>query len=550
MKKLIISLVIFICIAIIAALLFVRYISENPGELVQWGLKNQNFVLNRIDLASKEKATAKTLAKIIEHALRQDGATRHYLVLLQNHMELRPGGGFLGQVATVSTKDGEVIDWVVRDANHLDREIKSDILAPEPIGKWLGVKKLNFRDANWELDFDKNVENITHLYDLSERPVEFDGVIAFNASLLDEVLELTGPVTVPGHEEWGAFEAEGGILKLQDTVEKPFLLYEQRQECEKEERLTGIEKVCNTDPKTGEKIKKVTHADRENRKQILTDFAIVLRDTLMQPAQEGSIGDRKDYVTSLIGDLVHLMHDSLQTREMQMWMRDNNLDSTMRENNWLFQMDKKWEGDYIAIADANLGALKSDYYIDRTLEYTVDFTGSGLEINDAAAGRMIRYLTPEIRAQAFAKGYKSERPLATMRMTYNHTATEENYRTSDYHAYTRLYTPSGSEWLVREWFFEPDILKDAENQKTVFGYKYDIFIGDQLPTMLQYLLPEKINEEKYSLKIQKQSGTEELPLLMTVINMEGEKIQKEFTIKRDAVISFDATDQELEINDL
>jgi hypothetical protein len=74
--------------------------------------------------------------------------------------------------------------------------------------------------------------------------------------------------------------------------------------------------------------------------------------------------------------------------------------------------------DYLMIVDANLGALKSDYYIRRSLEYTVDFTG--------------------------------EVPKATVLYAYAHTATRGDWRTSDYHTYTRVLAPSGSKYIDQE----------------------------------------------------------------------------------------------------
>ncbi len=39
------------------------------------------------------------------------------------------------------------------------------------------------------------------------------------------------------------------------------------------------------------------------------------------------------------------------------------------------QRRQRLENDYFMISDANLGAFKSDYYVKRALDYTVDFTG-------------------------------------------------------------------------------------------------------------------------------------------------------------------------------
>lgn len=535
MKKILVFVVFLMLILGVGAFFVYRYFTSNQGVLAEQAIA---FAKSNIEVVTDDPALqddAMTFVSLLEEIFVRDGRERHYLILLQNNMELRPGGGFLGQYATVVVQDATVVSWEVFDANHLDREVVSDIAAPASFQQYLGISKMEFRDSNWEMDFPLNAERAEHLYNLSSRSQQFDGIFAVNASVMEDLLAITGPLRVTGYEKHGEFTSEGVLLQIQDIVEKPFILAQEREACRKRELKTGIEEVCNTDPETGEKIKKVTHADRENRKQVLP---LLLQEilTALIGSSEMSLSDRFSLGKDNLPKLLSMAVQNLGDRDIQMWFREQTQQEMIAQKNWGTAVDTAWEGDYLAVVDANLGALKSDYYIKRTLEYTVDFTGKNAQVNDVSAGRMVRYRTPEIGSQVLSGLYDSDLPLATMRMSYEHTAKKANYRTSDYHAYTRLYTPKGASWKVREWFGVPDVEEDVYGNKQAYGYKFDIFIGDTLPTMLQYTLPERITEDGYALKIQKQSGVEILPTTVRVITGQGKELERTFDLLRDAIV--------------
>lgn len=534
-KKILIALSIILLLVAGAVYGAYYYATNNQGVIAQKALE---FAGSNLHLVTDDQRLQGELAvffEMLQKIFVVDSVEKNYLVLLQNNMELRPGGGFLGQYAVITIKDAKVLSWQIFDTNHLDNKITSDIIAPPSFQKWLGIKKMELRDSNWELDFATNAKNAEHLYNLGDDKRQFDGVFAINANMLGDILTLSGPITVRGYEKHGEFTGENVLLKLQDVVEKPFILAEKREACVKREKKTGIKESCNTDPDTGEKIKKVTHADRENRKQILPFLAKEMIQALIGTS-EMPWKERFTLAKGNIPELIRVAVENLEDRDFQMWFESGELQNTVAEKNWGTVVDESWDGDYLAVVDANLGALKTDYYIKRTLEYTVDFTGTNAEINDIAAGRMVRYINPTVQSLVLGGAYKTDKPLATMRMSYAHTAEKADYRTSDYHAYTRLYVPEGSQWKVREWFGIPDDEGVAYGNKQVFGYKYDIFIGDTLPTMLQYTLPEKITQENYKLKIQKQSGIESVPTTVKIITAGGDEIAETFDLTRDVIV--------------
>ena len=281
------------------------------------------------------------------------------------------------------------------------------------------------------------------------------------------------------------------------------------------------------------KLKKMTHGERAARKEIIDALAKEIVPKFVELEN--------------IEPIIKMSIDNLNEKDIQMWFRDESLQKIVSAENWAGEVDENWDGDYVMISDANIGALKSDYYMKRSLEYRVDFTGKSAEANDVAAGRMVRYIGENIKEQVMNGTFTTTNPLATMRMTYENTATEASYFNMDYHSLTRLYVPNGSKWYVREWFEPPAVEQNIFNNKQVYTYKFDVLLGDTIPTMLQYTLPETITEDGYKLKIQKQSGIGEIPLKVTIIGEDGTKYSKEVTFKTDMVFELKEIDGEKQL---
>ena len=149
------------------------------------------------------------------------------------------------------------------------------------------------------------------------------------------------------------------------------------------------------------------------------------------------------------------------------------------------------------IVDANMGAFKSDYYIKRKIEYELDLT--------------------------------TEKPTATLYITYKHTATHGDWRTSDYHSYLRIYVPEGANLLEREMVSYPNVQK--EFGKTYFGFTVHALINRETHAKIKYELPESIKED-YRLLIQKQSGIENVPIIIK-IKTNGKEYLKKNILKKD-----------------
>ena len=182
---------------------------------------------------------------------------------------------------------------------------------------------------------------------------------------------------------------------------------------------------------------------------------------------------------SNIPRLAEFAQTELRNKDVMLYFKDPALQTLVESVHWDGGVVKDWGGDYLMLVDANMGALKTDYYVKRTLDYTVDFTG--------------------------------EKPTGTIVYTYSNTAPFGNWRTSDYHTYLRAFVPQGSRLLERKWINA--VITNEDLNKTYFGGFVDVEIGQSdVQTTLTYELPDTITPDNYRLLIQKQSGVGTLPV--------------------------------------
>lgn len=247
-----------------------------------------------------------------------------FLVLFQNDMELRPGGGFIGSFGIMKMKNGKISGLDVHDTGNFDLRIPNTETPPPPFSEILGIEAWKMRDSNWSPDFRVNAEKAEYFYKLGGGSENFDGVIAVNTDILNSILAITGPVKIDGFP--GQYNDQTAILQLEYQVEKGFV--EQ-----------GIAK--------GE------------RKNILGELAAVL----IEKSRNFSISENLE--------LGKKIEDHLKRKDIQFFFKDEALQKEIDALNWGGRV-KDSGGDYLMVVDANMNSLKSDICIRRKMDYSVD----------------------------------------------------------------------------------------------------------------------------------------------------------------------------------
>src|SRR6185369_6553697 len=174
-----------------------------------------------LPIAEDTKKEISVVNTLVSELTKQDNQTRTFLILLQNSDELRPGGGFLGQYAIVKTKNGEVVSTFVEDANLLDQRILTRITPPYPFARKLQLKSWKFRDSNFSPDFPTNAEKAAFFYRLAGGREKFDGIIGVNSRVFNNILNVTGPIQIPGDSN--IYTSADGAYKLEERVERAYL---------------------------------------------------------------------------------------------------------------------------------------------------------------------------------------------------------------------------------------------------------------------------------------------------------------------------------------
>lgn len=120
------------------------------------------------------------------------------LLILQNENEPRSTGGFMGSMI-VFDFSREKLTWKFQDIYALDRLVPNRVKKPAPDFFHNLDKVISLRDANFSPDFPTSAAEISELISHTgqESP---DTIIAINTNLIEELLKITGPITL---EKWG-----------------------------------------------------------------------------------------------------------------------------------------------------------------------------------------------------------------------------------------------------------------------------------------------------------------------------------------------------------
>lgn len=259
-----------------------------------------------------------------------------FLVLLQNSMELRPTGGFIGSLMLVSFMDGKAETIEVQDVYTADGQLKGHIDPPLAIREILGQEHWYLRDSNWDPDFAVSGKQAAWFYE-KEMGVPVDGVIAISLPMVTRILGVTGSIELLDFNE---------RISESNFFAKS-LLYTQ------------------TDFFPGSTQKK--------------DFLGALATALMtRITTDTSISPAK---------LLRTITTSLQSKDIQFYFTDPELESLTRQWKWTgdtnildcqeITQEMECVGDGIGLVAANLGVNKINFFVTEEALTQINFLENG-----------------------------------------------------------------------------------------------------------------------------------------------------------------------------
>lgn len=255
-----------------------------------------------------------------------------YLVLFQNNMELRPGGGFIGSFGVLNIENGKTDKLQIHDVYDADGQLTTHVEPPYGLRRYLGAAHWYLRDSNFDPDFTKNAQTAANFLQL-ETKEKVDGVIAVDTAFLQKLLKAFGPVTVHDYNE--TVTAENFYMLTQTHAEKDFF--------------------------PGSTQKK--------------DFLRALFNAILLRLEE-----KKQISYPLLADSII---ESLKGKHLLLTFSDTGVQDAFTVNNLsgaLWDARSSGEGavlDFLGVIDANLGTNKVNYYVKRSIDQRTSMQQSG-----------------------------------------------------------------------------------------------------------------------------------------------------------------------------
>jgi hypothetical protein len=150
---------------------------------------------------------------------------RRYLVLTQDPAELRPSGGLIGSYGIIAFDKGRIVERRFLNVSPLDE--KNDypfIRPPQELADYLlgPTQSWQLADAGWSPDFPTSAQDALRIYTNESGDARIDGVFAITTHTIDELLKITGPISVPEYDVTIASgETTLKVLQLTRAPRKP-----------------------------------------------------------------------------------------------------------------------------------------------------------------------------------------------------------------------------------------------------------------------------------------------------------------------------------------
>lgn len=315
--------------------------------------KAKRGLANAKDLTAQAEfflVEAKPLLLVLPSVMGVDSDKR-YLVLFQNDKEIRPSGGFLTAYTFVTFKKGSIEATGSDDIYHLDERLHEVCLKkicplspPAPIVKYLpeptGKQKTAWdsRDSNLSPDWKVSAQEFERFYNIIGGQ-SFDGIIAVDTFFVQNLLSITGPISVGGYPK--KFDKDNVVDELLNYSE-------------------------------------IVFAGQRGRKQVLGDLMYSIMLTIMQSDK------------SKFAPLIKTLLSSSNEKHILFYFKDQKAQSAFEKFNWAGRI-RDYSGDFLHINDSNFAGGKANLYIQEKIEQKIQIDGDDKVTKEVK----IEYRNPE-----------------------------------------------------------------------------------------------------------------------------------------------------------
>ncbi len=395
---------------------------------------------------------------------------RHLILIFENPSEIRPAGGFAGSYGELVLERANVKKIEVNDIYYPDRFL--DLKVVPPIQLQALTPDWGARDANWFFDFPTSANKLVELLEASavyaDQGIKFDGVVAVNVRVIEDLLEITGPIE---------------LKEYNLTLTKDNFLREVQREVE-----SGRDKVPGQNPK-----------------RILS----VMTPILLERISNLNEGDQNK--------LFSLIFARTANKDIKFYFKDPALEGFVDKlgiGGRIFEIPQDFSGDYLAVVNTNVAGGKTDVFINQAIKLDSEIGQDGRIKNRLTITREHKGANePEVwyraRNQDFIKIFT--RPESELEIFEGETPKEIEPIIGDYGAAGYTIDPilSGIEG-TREILANLGAESYLESGKKVFAGWFNLDPGEKRNLTVGYSSgPISLQaNQKYTFVLDKQSGSE------------------------------------------
>jgi hypothetical protein len=264
-----------------------------------------------------------------------------YLVLFQNNAEMRASGGFIGSFAIITFDNYQVKNIDINtNIYKIDQAYAANHIIPPPKPFLVFVDKWAMRDSNYAVSFPEAAKQVEWFYN-QETGDNVDGVIAVNASVVRDLLQMTGPIKLDSYDT--SISYENFFTELTTQIEKNYF----------------------ADP---------NNRDTNEPKSILKDLLPVLAHQVI--AQNKL-------------ELIKKIYAEISEKQIVFYSHNPQIQESILAENWGGEIQPS-KSDYLAINNSNMGGGKSSLSVAEAVNYKVtdniDKLLSNLTITRSHAG--------------------------------------------------------------------------------------------------------------------------------------------------------------------
>jgi len=266
------------------------------------------------------------------------GQPRRFLIQTMDSAELRPGGGFTGQYGILQIQDGRMSPLSLTDVTIIDYAGNGTAIgrtAP-PGYSWMNFGNWGVRDSNLSGDFPTTARMTMQLFQ-DEGGGPLDGNIAFTPKLIGNILDVTGPIKVPGYNE---------TITSKNLEERLHYYQQDFSAIAREKAISG----------------NYTHA---GRKAFTSTLAKMLLDRVrhLKPTQLIAVG--KSAIKSI------------QSRDLEIYFANPAAENWLVNHGYSSSIDTFAKQDGFAVVQANISISKASQYVHTTEHDDITLDASG-----------------------------------------------------------------------------------------------------------------------------------------------------------------------------